>query len=309
MRHKVTTEYFFEKIKENPNYPDIIILTKEIKGKKTPIDCICKQCGHKWTTNADHLLYGKAGCGKCKGNVKLTHDEFIEDMKQLHPNIEFYGVYVNNRTKIDAKCKICGNEWKTDQSHLKQGTGCPRCSWNKMADRTRKSLDDFVSELYSINPLIEVVGDYISSKTPIECNCKMCGKTWSSTPNNLLGGTGCPKCNISKGESKIGEALDFMGIQYETQKKFAECRDKRKLPFDFYISSLNICIEYDGIQHFEPTTFGGVKCYDEAVEQFKQCKQRDEIKNKYCENNGIKLIRIPYTEFDNIEKILSENLS
>ena len=48
---------------------------------------------------------------------------------------------------------------------------------------------------------------------------------------------------------------------------------------------------------------------EEANNEFKEVQIRDEIKNKYCQLNGIKLIRIPYWEFNNIENILSNNLT
>jgi very-short-patch-repair endonuclease len=57
---------------------------------------------------------------------------------------------------------------------------------------------------------------------------------------------------------------------------------------DFYLPDYNAVIEYDGIQHYQPIeTFGGEKA-------FKSTKIRDEIKNTYCRENGIKMIRISY---------------
>ena len=81
------------------------------------------------------------------------------------------------------------------------------------------------------------------------------------------------------------------------------------MPFDFYLPEYNVCIEYDGIQHFEPTRFNKKMTIEEANDNFIQQKFRDEIKNNYCKNNNIKLLRIPYTEYDNIEKIINKYLS
>ena len=76
----------------------------------------------------------------------------------------------------------------------------------------------------------------------------------------------------------------------------------KPLPFDFYLPNYNICIEYDGEQHFKPIKyFGGQKA-------FQSQQQKDEIKNKYCQDNKIKLIRISYMDYDNIEKILNKEL-
>lgn len=60
----------------------------------------------------------------------------------------------------------------------------------------RKTTEQFAEELLGINPDIEVVGSYESSSSKIEVRCKKCGKTWRTSPNNLLNGTGCPTCQL-----------------------------------------------------------------------------------------------------------------
>ena len=78
-------------------------------------------------------------------------------------------------------------------------------------------------------------------------------------------------------------------IKYQTQYVFKDCinlKTKRYLRFDFYLSEYNCCIEYDGIQHFQETDM----CSDTLEER----QYRDNLKNQYCKEKGIKLIRIPY---------------
>ena len=61
---------------------------------------------------------------------------------------------------------------------------------------------------------------------------------------------------------------------------------------------MHTIIEFDGLQHFEPIKhFGG-------QEAFEKLKTNDKIKNYYCEDNYINLIRIKYDEVDKIERIL-----
>ena len=79
--------------------------------------------------------------------------------------------------------------------------------------------------------------------------------------------------------------------------------DKRLLPFDFYLPNKRICIEADGRQHFEPVVFGNMT-YSDALENFEIVKMHDEIKNKFCEEHNITLIRIPYWERKNLNTIL-----
>jgi hypothetical protein len=94
--------------------------------------------------------------------------------------------------------------------------------------------------------------------------------------------------------------LELNNISFERQKKFDLCRYKNKLPFDFYLTELGICIEYNGIQHYEAIEhFGGEN-------KLKQRKINDKIKKEYCVDNNIPLIIIKYNE--NVEDILSNYL-
>lgn len=72
------------------------------------------------------------------------------------------------------------------------------------------------------------------------------------------------------------------------------CRKK----IDFYLNEYNICIEYDGRQHYEAVDFFG------GNDALLISKKRDNIKNKYCKSNNIKLFRIKYS--DNIDKKLKK---
>lgn len=95
------------------------------------------------------------------------------------------------------------------------------------------------------------------------------------------------KYNI--GVQKVISILQKNNIKYEQEKKYDTCVLPKgfKLPFDFYLPEYNILIEYDGEQHFK-VAFG------QTEEKLILQKQYDEIKNQWCKDNNIKLIRIPY---------------
>ena len=113
-----------------------------------------------------------------------------------------------------------------------------------------------------------------------------------------IGKQGCPICNESIGEKLIRDFLTKSNINFNTQYKFTNCKDTRELPFDFYLSDYNTCIEYNGIQHYKPVEyFGG------SASLLSQ-QNRDKIKSKYCNENNINLIIIKYTE--NLSKSLKE---
>lgn len=110
--------------------------------------------------------------------------------------------------------------------------------------------------------------------------------------------------NSSLGETIVRNLLNKYKISFLEQQRFDDCKNISKLIFDFYLPTHNIAIEYDGVQHYMPIdAFGGEKAYKETL-------LRDNIKDKYCCDNNIKLIRIPYyTTIEDIEKTIKDIVS
>ena len=100
---------------------------------------------------------------------------------------------------------------------------------------------------------------------------------------------------------EIERLLNEHDIYHKRQHRFENCKNELQLPFDFFLPLLNICIEYDGVQHFKPVEyFGGEK-------KFETVKINDKIKNEFCRKNNIRLIRVKYDE--NItERLMMENV-
>ena len=120
----------------------------------------------------------------------------------------------------------------------------------------------------------------------------------------------CSSCenNSSTGELRIRDILRNLSIKHIHEKKFNDCENILKLRFDFYLPEYNTWIEYDGKHHYEPVNFGGISD-KRAIEEHDKTKLRDKIKNKYCKDNNINLIRIPYWDYENIEEILLKQLN
>ena len=144
-----------------------------------------------------------------------------------------------------------------------------------------------------------------------EFECTKCGvHSFHMTPTNTadINSCTCQACaDIRyKGPRVIKDLLNKYNISYDTEYRFNDCVHQKSLPFDFVIFNSNKTIknliEYDGEQHskFIPYFHG-----DE--EGFKLQQLRDNIKTEYCKTHNIPLIRIPYTEYNNIENILKTN--
>lgn len=186
----------------------------------------------------------------------------------------------------------CGNIKIVSGSHLKSGHTISCGCYHK--------------EIAGLNNFIDMTGKKINKLTVIrqlpsnkqgnaiwECQCE-CGNIINVKGIELRNGhiqsCGCAK---SKGEEKISRILRENNIQFEQQKTFDTCRfpDTNALArFDFYLPKQNILIEYDGSQHF----------YDKGWESLEIVQYRDNYKNQWCKENNIPLIRIPYTQFDNL---------
>lgn len=221
------------------------------------------------------------------GKYKTT-DEFIKKSKDIHGNKYDYSLadYINSKSKIKIICPIHGVFEQTPNNHLSKKQGCSKCS-----GKYKKTTIDFINDAKKIHgdkydySLVEYKNIY----TRIIIICPIHG-IFKQKPEHHMNGNGCPKCNSSKGEKIISNILKTKNFDFETQKMFNGCIYKRKLPFDFYLPNYNLCIEYDDIQHYEPIEFfGGEKA-------FIKNQNRDKIKNQYCKDNNIVLIRIKYDE-------------
>ena len=280
----MTHDEYIQKIKEINK--DIVVLGVYVNAK-TPILHKCKIDGYEWLTSPNHIIRGQ-GCPKCAGNNKKSHQEYVCQLSLINTNIEVVDSYINALTPILHKCLIHNIEWKVRPNDILCGKGCPVCGIEKSGNSRFKSHIQYVEELKLINQDVVVVENYNGANTPILHRCLIDGCEWLATPHNILCGTGCPRCKESKGEKMIRQWLTEHNIEYYTQKRFADCRDKIPLPFDFYLPDYNCCIEYDGKQHYEAMEwFGG-------QEALMYAQRHDEIKTHYCQNNNIRLLRIPY---------------
>lgn len=298
---KKTHEQYIQEVKNiNANIEVVDLYV----NAKTPIRHQCKIDNHIWKV-APYVILRGDGCPKCAGNAKKTTQEYITELLNINPNVEVLGEYINATTPIAHKCKIDQNIWYVAPSNILKGTGCPLCKNILLSSMFKKSHQQYIYELSIINPDVEVIEEYNGASTPIFHRCKLDNYIWKVTPNNMLIGRGCPRCQESSGERQIRQWLETHNLEYEYQHSFIGCKDKYLLPFDFYIPSLNICVEYDGVQHFQPIDFAG-KGDKWAENNFQLTQYHDKIKNKYCKSNKIRLLRIPY--FKNIEEELQKFL-
>lgn len=233
---------------------------------------------------------------------KLTIDEFVRRAHERHDNEYDYAevVYKNNYTPITINCKIHGPFSQTPHNHLK-GNRCRKCS----LDSRTYSQAKFISNARKIHggryDYSQV--DYVNSQKKVNVICSLHG-IFSVKPNNhTLRKSGCPVCRSSRGEMAIIQFLQKKKISFERQKTFSNCKSPKGWPmkFDFYIPHINMLVEFDGMQHFSKSTVGH---YKTSNKDLRYTQRKDKIKTKFARDNGIKLIRIPYWDINNIPQRL-----
>ena len=284
-----------------PEYSKIAFVTMW-----STIPLICKIHG-EFNSIISNCIDG-SGCPKCNPRKKKDTKWFIEEVKKI--KFKFDIIYDYSKTqftgahnKLIITCTNCNKDFEQYPHNHLNGSGCNNCS-NILK---RKSDEQFKKDFEKIHGNGYILSEYTTSMEKINIICPHNHK-FSIKPNDLLQGIGCLKCyqieNESKGIKIIKSFLLLNNIQFEQEYTFIDCTNPltgKLLRFDIFITDLNLCIEFDGQQHFNAVPLFGGK------EELEKTIFRDNIKNEYCRSNNINLIRIKYNE--NIENILNERLN
>lgn len=204
-------------------------------------------------------------------------------------------------TPVQITCKVHGEITQRAGDHL-VGKGCKAC-----AKRAKVEDHEYIARMNSAheNRYMYDRFHYIDRHTMVAVTCPKHGD-FQILPYNHLAGNGCYKCKSSRGEKRIRQWLDQHGLVYEQQKRFDSCRGTRyPLPFDFFIPSHKLLIEFDGEGHFVPIVRKKMT-HEQADAVFERTQRYDGLKNKWVTANRFKLIRIKYDQ--NIDDVLTASL-
>jgi len=237
--------------------------------------------------------------------MKLLNQKRIKTYNRLLKMIEEKGgkflseEYLGVINKYSYQC-ASGHTWTTSASAIiNNKTWCPECGNITVGNKLRrKNGVEYLNALSKKNNGFSLSNEYQSNNDKYEWKCQN-GHTWFATAKHIGNGTWCPVCNKeSKGEKEISRILDELKVNYIREYRFDDCRGTNPLPFDFYLPKYNCCIEYDGEQHY---IFRETGIFENKL---KKIKINEIIKTKYCKENNIKLIRIPYGFKKKLRKIL-----
>lgn len=266
----------------------------------------------------NHLMNGQ-GCPYCRyiksaSSKKRSLKEVLKYANKVHHGKYDYSLitkYENDKIKYPIIChekfpngKEHGIFMKSFNFHIHKKQGCPICSEIQRIKKRKITNEDFIKKANKIHG-----NKFYYDKTDVNnrdedgkviITCPKHGD-FKQTPSNHLFGQGCPICKTSKLEQEMSIFLSENAVNYIHEKTFEWLGSKR---LDFYLPDYNVAIECQGIQHFID---------DHFYESLKITQERDKIKRKLCEKNGVKIlyysdlgIDYPYHVFENKEELLKE---
>jgi very-short-patch-repair endonuclease len=302
---KIPKVDLIKKIQEKWNDKYELLNLDDIIDSKSTIKINCQKHGNFEKKVKDFIRHGCKSCGHEISDLKksINRVEFIKKSNLIWNSFYDYSEfeYTNSSNKSTIICPIHGKFEQNPQNHLK--SGCKACGYEKVSEKTKYTKEEFIEKGLKIHgecydySMVE----YKNSRNLVKIICKEHGIFEQKAGGHLMG-YGCRICCESQGEKYIRIFLEKTNIKFEREKKFKDCRNKMELPFDFYLPQHKILIEFDGKQHFESMNYFGGK------EGLEYLKYNDKIKDNFCDENNIKLIRIPYWDINNIEKILEKEI-
>lgn len=255
---------------------------------------MCNKCG----TEFEYRRGGRLYCPACKKEESRVTTELKLKNRLSEKGFRLLSKYEDMSTKINIECIICGEIQERLPSNTYRNTFmCVKC-YKETYCKTQEQFElEIKDEPYTL------ISEYISMEKPCTFRCNICEHEFTTEPYRMRWGDkrkGCPKCSASLGERKIMDILNKQGVSYKKEKTFPDLVSSKGgyLRYDFYLEDYNVLIEYDGEQHFIDNEFFDTE----------NLKLNDILKNTYAYEKDIRLVRIPYTEYENIPEILKTTI-
>lgn len=265
----------------------------------------CEECYSSIQSNRIRVTISELN-----NRIKNSKNSVIRD-KQIVIRYEDH-LHNDKNSMVLVKCNLFGHHKKPyPQTAISIGKNniCPECA--KTREYKKKAGENLVEKINNIliekNSSFSFFGSIDRNDKSIifyELICKNCGcSEWER--EKYVSSVKCKVCypNDTIGESRVIKYLNFLKLTFKKQKKFPGMKNEKELKCDFFIPKLNLIIEFDGHQHYYPVD------YFKGFNSFKKTIKCDWIKNRYALKNSINILRIPFYEYENIEKLIDDSIA
>lgn len=282
----------------------------------------------------EFLKSKEGGCRHCAGDAAI-HPNMLSNKQIFEKLITKFGNYydfspilseeelggMSGKRLITFICPKHGIKTQHLSSLMGKSTNnipCSECAAEYYLEESKKKcVEDLLKAIewrktaFSFDyEFLGFDGDYVSrSKTKALIRCKTHDIVFKIQPRQFIEGniiTGCKDCGTQqfKYENACCKILKDLGLKVIRQHP-VKCYDDvlnkyRTLNVDFYLPDLNIIIEYDGSQHYRFNSK-----FHKTLDDYRDQVRRDIIKNQYCKNNNILLLRITYRDNKRIAEIIT----
>ena len=268
----------------------------------------CK-CGNVIETPLTHINTGKivdCGCGRKRrmyDAILLKYQHLIGQHINGWSVMEILPKYIDGHTFALCRCR-CGTEKPVRLTYLLNGRS-KDCGCGRKETLRETRTNNLVGHRFGKLTVIQLLDKSDKfGRRMYRCKCDCGNETIVSSVSLVTEHTNSCGCLNSYYNMKIHKFMEEQNISHQTE--YSIQIGDRRYRFDFYLPDYNLCIEYDGVQHFEPKGFGA----DEftAQQRFHELQERDRAKDDYCHANNIHLLRIPYWDAKNLKTIISNCL-
>lgn len=267
----------------------------------TKLNVIHNTCGHTYQVSPNAFLSGKR-CPKCNGNSanRKTTSMFSKEVYDLvGDEYTVLGEYIARDVNILMRHNICGREYEVEPGNFLYKSRCVECYYSSIrlaVQEVNARITEYLGDDYHL------VGEYVSSQKKSLLHHDRCDNDFYVRVDDISQKrSGCPYCSSSRGEDYVRSSLRRLGYKFEEQVQFDGLVDILPLSYDFLIPSNRVLIEYQGSQHYYPKTWGGMSNED-AIKRLNIQRRHDAMKRKYADDNGYRLIEIPY-KLDTLDKV------
>jgi len=278
----------------------------------TRVEVECLKCGYK-SNNLPRKWLRTFFCSQCNGGLKKDIFDVIDLIYQEHkakyavldssiPDDDYYTLIhlacnqpvrarLSQILKDDFQCKHCADNEESSKIKSKPKSKSPSMSTKEYAKKV-KDLS---------NNEFKLVGDYNGVDNLVTIHCNKCGKDFPITAKQFLINMKCVHCeySITGIVKEIAAYLKEYNYKCISDYTFDDCvNTTRPLRFNLGIlkkDKLQFVLEHDTIHHYIPIY---------GIETLKVSKHLDAIRDAYCNEHNIKLIRIPFWQEEKFRDII-----